>query len=211
MAEDWLGRWQKGNIGWHQESGNKHLRKWWDVSTDAKRVLVPLCGKTIDLLWLAKRGHAVTGVELSPVAAKAFFEENALKYVQETVGAFERYRAHDVDIEIVSGDYFSFAEEPFDAMFDRGALVAVPPELRPDYAAHTRRLLAPGAFQLLITLAYEQARVAGPPFSVPSAEVRRYWPTLRVVDEFNALEDSPPKFRNAGLASVDEAIWSGRV
>lgn len=43
-------------------------------------VLVTLCGKTLDLLWLCEQGHEVTGVELVEVAAKEFFEENNVAY-----------------------------------------------------------------------------------------------------------------------------------
>ncbi len=40
------------------------------------RVLVPLCGKTIDMLAIAEYGYFVTGVELSELAVKDFFESN---------------------------------------------------------------------------------------------------------------------------------------
>ncbi len=33
-----------------------------------RRVLVPLCGKTPDLLWLAEQGNEIVGVELSEIA-----------------------------------------------------------------------------------------------------------------------------------------------
>ena len=58
MAEDWLDRWEKGRTGWHEVDGNSGLKAHWRASSGS--VLVPLCGKTLDLVWLAKRGHDVT-------------------------------------------------------------------------------------------------------------------------------------------------------
>ncbi len=174
-------------------------------------MLVPLCGKSVDLLWLAERGHAVTGVELSPVAVQAFFEENGLAYTQEPAGELLRYFTCDKPIEIYCGDYFALRQAPFDAVFDRGALVALPAEQRPAYAAHTRSLLRDGATQLLLTLSYEQAKVDGPPFSVMPEEAARYWPTLTPISRFDALETCPPKFRAAGLNEVIEIVWQGEV
>jgi thiopurine S-methyltransferase len=207
MGEDWIGRWQQGNTGWHEASGNKYLRHWWQRPSSGNRVLVPLCGKSLDLLWLAEQGHEVTGVELSPLAIESFFTEHALEFELDTAQPLACYRAKGHAIRIYCGDYFSFENDPFDALFDRGALVALSPELRGRYASHTRSLLAAHASQLLITLDYEQSRVAGPPFAVPATEVSKYWPDLVAVDEFNAIEESPPKFRAAGLTTVTETIW----
>ena len=68
MTEDWLGRWDQGRIGWHEAAGNEGLKSHWPELPDGSSVLVPLCGKAPDLLWLAKRGHVVVGVELSDIA-----------------------------------------------------------------------------------------------------------------------------------------------
>ena len=205
--ENWLQRWEQGNIGWHESAGSDLLRKWWDVLPSQQRVLVPLCGKALDLLWLEQRGHHVTGVELSAIAIEAFFAEHQLEYTTNDTDGLVCYRANDRHIEIFCGDYFSFNSEPFSAVFDRGALVALPPALRAQYAEQTTRLMAPGAAQLLITLSYAQEVIAGPPFSVESSEVRSYWPGLPVAEEFEALQQSPPKFRQAGLKSVMETLW----
>lgn len=59
----WHERWQRGETGWEQGEINAHLREVWPrlgVNPDT-RVFVPLCGKTLDLLWLASQGHRVLG------------------------------------------------------------------------------------------------------------------------------------------------------
>ena len=207
---DWLDRWETGNIGWHQPDGNSHLRQWWRLAPRCERVLVPLCGKSKDLLWLAERGHQVTGVELSPVAAKEFFSENDLAFDWRDEQGFDCFRARHRPISIYCGDYFSFQDKPFDALYDRAALVALPPDRRPAYAAHTRALLQLNAPQLLITLNYDQTQVAGPPFSVSPEEVARYWPELDPVENAEAIDTLPPKFHEAGLTSIPETIWHSR-
>src|SRR4030042_914462 len=76
----WLERWQRNEIGFHQPEINAHLQDFWgQLAVPAGgQVFVPLCGKSRDLLWLRARGHRVLGVELSPIAVRDFFAENAL-------------------------------------------------------------------------------------------------------------------------------------
>lgn len=207
MAEDWLSRWEEGRIGWHQESGNSALHEFWPELSPGSRVLVPLCGKSPDLLWLARQGWSVTGVELSEIAVRAFFDDAGLPFSRAASAGLERFHCGDPDITLVCGDYFEFVETGFDALYDRASLVALPPQIRPAYVRHTKERLREGARQLLVTLEYDQNRVGGPPFSVPDKEVREYWPGLRRAAERNDIDDSPPKFRNAGLSEVKEVVW----
>lgn len=210
MSEDWLARWEAGRIGWHEAGGNAGLKAHWPELEPGSRVLVPFCGKSIDLVWLAGRGLEVTGVELSTVAVAAFFDENGLAYERDRLGDQERWRASDMDLSLVCGDYMAFADQPFDALYDRGALVAVPAGQRPAYVRHTDSLLAPDAFRLVITLEYPQSRVEGPPYAVMPDELERYWPGLVCVSRHNDIDNAPPKFRDAGLAEFLEAVWIPR-
>ena len=98
MTESWLERWREGRIGWHEEEGNASLKKHWRA--EGKRVLVPMCGKTVDMLWLEERGNSVVGVELSDIAARAFFKENDLRYTVHE-GPLPAYIAEDRDITIL--------------------------------------------------------------------------------------------------------------
>jgi len=207
MSEDWLSRWEEGRIGWHEDEGNAALRKFWPEVERGNRVLVPLCGKSEDLLWLAERGLQVTGVELSHIAIQAFIGRSGLDFSTCDDGGLPAYCCDEPAITLVCGDYFDYRGGPFDALYDRASLVALPPQIRPAYAKHTHSLLRPGAAQLLVTLEYDQSRVGGPPFSVPADEVRAYWPRLERIAERNDIEDCPPKFRNAGLQFVNEVAW----
>lgn len=207
MKDEWLARWEKGQTGWHEPGGNSALRKFWPRLPAGSRVLVPLCGKTPDLLWLAQQGLEVTGVELSEIAAGAFFAEMGISHETGTHGNLSCFRGVDQAVSIVCGDYFQYSDEPFDALYDRAAWVALPPEHRPGYAKHTRSLLKPGAAQLLITLEYDQSKANGPPFSVLPGEVGKYWPELRRAGGMSALGNMPPKFMEAGIEEFVEAVW----
>lgn len=207
MAEDWKARWKEGRIGWHEHEGNAGLRNYWPI-TGSARVLVPLCGKSTDLLWLAEQGNEVTGVELSEIAVRAFFAESKLTFEITQVGELLYFECSKPRITLVSGDYFQYADEPFDALYDRASLIALPPAIRPRYVSHTKSLLKPGAAQLLVTIAYDQSKVDGPPYSVPPLEVEGYWDNLELVAEQNGIEHTPPRFREAGFTKVNESVWT---
>lgn len=200
-------RWEEGHTGWHQENGNKALRKFWPRIATGSRVLVPLCGKSPDLLWLAEQGCAVTGVELSEIAVQAFFDKADISFEVRENGELKRFRSLEHQITIVCGDYFQFSDEPFDALYDRAALVAMPPQTRPAYVQHTKSLLKPGTEKLLLTLEYDQSRADGPPFSVLPDEVLSYWSELRRVGDRSDSKNIPPKFRDVGMSEIVEAVW----
>jgi thiopurine S-methyltransferase len=202
--EEWHERWRVGRTGWHEESGNRNLKKHWRAS--GRRVLVPLCGKTPDLLWLEAQGNAVVGVELSEIAVLGFFEDNQLEY-QKEAGALTEYRALTRRITLFCGDFFEFCSEPFDAHYDRGALVALTPELRARYAKHMSTLLTDDAEQLVVTVDYDQSVCDGPPFSLSEQEISGYWPRLLKVASIDDTRNAPPKFLEAGLTRMHEVVW----
>ncbi len=204
MHEDWLERWRVGRTGWHEEQGNRNLKEHWRAS--GKRVLVPLCGKTPDLLWLEEQGNDVTGVELSALAVEAFFEEHGLAFERHD-GDLIEYRATERRISLFCGDYFAFSAPGFDAHYDRGALIALSEDLRPRYAAHTSSLLDGAAEQLVLTVEYDQSVCNGPPFSLDESEVRQYWPKLTRVASVDDTRNAPPKFLEAGLERMYEVVW----
>ncbi len=204
MHDAWLERWQIGRTGWHEEGGNRNLKKHWRAN--GKRVLVPLCGKTPDLLWLEAQGNEVTGVELSEIAVAAFFAEHDLAY-ERSEGVLNEYRAIERRITLYCGDYFAFTQTGFDAHYDRGALVALSPDLRTEYARHTTSLLTAGAEQLVIGVQYDQSVCDGPPYSISADEMRTHWPHLEIVATIDDTANAPPKFLEAGLGLMHETVW----
>lgn len=223
--EFWHQRWQCGEIGWHSATINRHLNDHWPrlgVATTA-RVLVPLCGKSLDLLWLAARGHRVLGVELSPIAVEAFFRENGLEPRVTDLAPLPFVRWAVDEIEVLAGDFFELAPELLrhpdgggvGAIYDRAALIALPPALRPGYAVHLGRLLraagetASPPVSLLVSLDYDQARMQGPPFAVTEAEVHGLFGAGFHIDklaDFDALAENP-RFAERGLDRLREHVY----
>jgi thiopurine S-methyltransferase len=163
MAEDWLARWEQGRTGWHESGGNSALRTYWPELPGDSRVLVPLCGKTPDLLWLESRKLDVTGIELSPLAAKAFFSENGFEYSVSRKDGFQVYSGGDRKITIYCGDYFR--SDSLSMRSRSWCLVALPAGIRGTYA-RIRTACSARCSALLITLEYDQAIADGPPYSV---------------------------------------------
>jgi len=202
--DDWIQRWQEGRTAWHEVAGSAGLQQHWQGSGGS--VLVPLCGKSVDMMWLAQQGHEVIGIELAGRAVDEFFVEQQLDRTVEP-GAVDIHRAKDLPITIYCGDYYDVEGLQCDAIYDRGALVAVDGASRAKYVAHTNKLLVPNPSRLVITLEYEQSLVDGPPFSVPADEVQGFWTDLQRVDSRNAIDEVPPKFREAGVVDVAEVVW----
>jgi len=204
MNEPWLQRWHEGRIGWHQSAGNASLKKYW--SAQGRQVLVPLCGKTPDLVWLADHGNEVVGVELSELAVRSFFKEQSLEFTV-TDGELSLFKAVDKPISIYCGDYFDLRSLQCDAHFDRGALVALPEKVRSRYVAQTNGLTSDDPKRMVITLDYDQQVADGPPFSVSDNELLAYWPELECVAAIDDLANGPPHFRESGLSAMLEKVW----
>ena len=201
----WRQRWAEGRIGFHEGSPNTFLVQHAGLLAGRDRVLVPLCGKTEDLAFLAARGHQVVGVELVEDAVRAFFSEHALAPDVSRDPAFVTYRHGPITLH--AGDMFDVARDrtgPIDAIYDRAALIALPPELRRRYAAHLRGLAAPGALMLVITLEYPQDQMPGPPFAVTEAELRELYRgcTIDLLDE----RPAGGRLREAGIAGVERCF-----
>jgi len=187
-SDFWVQRWRDGQIGFHEGRPNALLEANLAEFGEAKTVLVPLCGKSEDLALLAGQGHEVIGVELVPEAARAFFVEHGITPQVTRSGEFEVFQAGRV--RILAGDFFALTAgqlEPLEALYDRAAIVALPPALRQRYARHVRSLLQPGAIGLTITFVYPQERRAGPPFSVPEDELRALYEGL----DLQPLDERP--------------------
>ena len=153
MNEHWLERWQEGRIGWHEPEGNASLQKYWTRVRKAGAGAALWQDPGSDLARSA-REMRLSASSCRSLRYRAFFDENEIAY-SLVEGALTAYVAEDRSIKIYCGDYFEFSEGPFDAYYDRGALVAMPPNLRGKYVEHTRSLLAADAAQLIISLEYD--------------------------------------------------------
>jgi len=211
-AEFWLARWRDGQTRFHQERVTPLLPKYWPVLgvPQNTRVLVPLCGKSLDMIWLAGQGHAVLGVEISPVAVEQFFAENNLQpRVRESVMG-RHYTAGA--IEILCGDIFAVDAATLAscaAAYDRAALIALPAAMRSRYVAHVYGQLAADYRGLLLTLDYEQTQMDGPPFAVDDEEVQALYAKhshATLIDRRDILAKDA-KLAAQGLTRLDTLVY----
>jgi thiopurine S-methyltransferase len=188
----WRSRWQEGRTRFHEGKPNAYLSKHADWLSKSTRVLVPLCGKTEDLAFLAGRGHEVIGVELVEDAVRQFFAAHDATPAIAQRGGFAIYSAGA--ITVFAGDFFATTAEllgPVDAIYDRAALIALPPEMRARYVPHVRAVTPGATRELLVTLEYPAGSYNGPPFSVDDAEVRRWFADAKVTLVDEAVDPEP--------------------
>ena len=216
----WHDKWEKMEIGFHLHEVNKALLKYWPQMQLAAGsvVLVPLCGKTLDLVWLRSQGYAVVGAELSEVAldelAQMLTAELGIELDKTREGEQVFYRGDGV--LLVAGDFFTLTAARIQqetgravaAVYDRAAIVALPEGMRAAYAQHVLAVSA-GAPQLLITLDYDQSVAGGPPFAVSSAEVAAHYAADYRIDLLDEREliDQEPRFKAKGLSSFMQRVY----
>jgi len=186
-AQAWVTRWEQGETQWHRDEVNPdlmaHVGPW-------RRVLVPLCGASLDVAWLAERGMEVVGVELSAIPCQRLFEQWGRTPRIEPADApddpYTRYISPPVTV--LQGDVLALRPGhagTFDGVWDRGALVALDPSLRADYLAALSRV-AHGAELLLSTFHYAEGVMEGPPFSVDEAFIEASFDRVERLDERGA-------------------------
>ena len=211
-SQFWLDVWKNGSLGFHNSKTNPFLMKFWPQLNLAQGdgVFVPLCGKTLDMVWLAEQGYPVLGVELSRLAAQAFFEENAIEPDVRETGRFTQWQGGGIELYV--GDFFDLTADDLKnvrGVFDRAAIVALPKEMRKDYAIRLGELLAAGTQILLFAFEYDQAQKQGPPHSVPSAEIEQIFSPSFTVQKLDQREliDKAPGMQRAGLTSFEQHVY----
>lgn len=208
----WQARWAQGQIGFHLQEVNPYLQQHWPSLSIApgSQVLVPLCGKSLDMAWLAGQGLRVLGVELAERAVEDFFAEQGLQPEVEQQGVLRLYRA--AGVEIYCGDFFNVQAEHVagcTALYDRAALIALPETMRARYVEHLAAILPGNCRGLLVSLEYAQEEMSGPPFSVSQAEIDArlspYW-QIELLARHDVLNENW-RFLQRGLSRLHESIY----
>jgi thiopurine S-methyltransferase len=209
---NWHDFWSReGNPGFHEEEGNSYLKQFlpqFDLNP-GDHIFLPLCGKTVDMLWLANQGFTVSGVELSEVAVKAFFEESELDYKVESMEDFNCY--YSDKIRLYHGNFIDLKTWQLSScklVYDRAAMVAIEPDIRHLYSQHMLRIIPDASAMLMILLEYDQNIVSGPPFSVTQSEVDSYYGQHFQLETLlhEEMIDKEPRWRERGLLSFKETV-----
>jgi len=212
MEKDfWHKRWENNEIGFHQADINPYLKQCWLQLVPSKgRVLVPCCGKSQDMMWLAEQDFQVLGVEISATAVEDFFNENALKALVQERGHFSSWENNN--IQLMCGDFFALTKADVSdvvAVYDRASMIAMPAEMRQKYCQHLKRILPAAASIFLVTMEYPQEDMDGPPFSVSEEEVRQQYESqfsVRLVESQDII-DREAYFKERGLDRLVENVY----
>ena len=203
----WQNRWQSQQIGWHRAEYNDLMVKHWPSLNvpDGGEVLVPLCGKSLDMLWLAEQGYSVVGLDMVEQAVQTFFEENELEIVSTKTGKHVRHSSPP--FTIFQGDFFQLKEGTVnaDAWYDRAAMIAIPLASRKAYVDQLRKQTKPNAVGLLITFAYPQKEMEGPPFALHDEHVFELFSNGFEVECLENIDLGDEKER--GLTSVTSSVF----
>eukprot|EP00928_Gymnodinium_smaydae_P048318 TRINITY_DN32296_c0_g1_i1.p1 TRINITY_DN32296_c0_g1~~TRINITY_DN32296_c0_g1_i1.p1 ORF type:complete len:337 (+),score=69.29 TRINITY_DN32296_c0_g1_i1:47-1012(+) len=251
-VEPWKARWAAKMTSWHLKSVNPFLERYVDELVPARepaapgmgpRVLVPLCGRSVDMAYLARRGYRVIGVDCVQTATDEFAEEfgvplptggrtmlvqlpppiDAQKLSAKAIliaaeeGEATRTEAAP-PVLMLTGDFLEVgaaeaeALVPVDAAFDRGALVAVDPKDREQYAQSLTRLIAPGGRVLLVATEHQPFKGGklGPPFQVTEAEVKALFGAafeIRQLCREDTIDRPPGGMRERGIDHFYEVVY----
>lgn len=210
--------WSQGRAPWHRVTPHQdlliHHEKIINKTAADTTVLVPLCGKTVDLIWLWQKGHTVVGVEGVETAIKVFQEENKLQLKESTnEDGLKTHSTEDGKLIIIEGDFldenqFASWTHKFDAVWDRASLVAIGPEHHHLYMATVKRLLKPDCFRyLLSTFEFNCESFVPPPHSVPHETVKKLFSELGTIEQLSRTQI--PDFLAKRLAELGAEGFEG--
>lgn len=205
----WLSVWQRGKTAFHRNESSALLKKIFLTLQikQGQRILVPLCGKSLDMIWLKQQGLLVTGVELSPIACHDFFAENKLPFSIKSEENFSHYASDG--IEIFCGDFFNFTTpKSFQLIYDYAALVALPYDVRRRYAEHLTNLSQENTTILLFVIESDYKSIT-PPFSVDQQEIQELYQkhfTIELLEQ-HSIKQLPLFLKQKGHKKIAHCIY----
>ena len=212
-AKFWHSRWQEKRIGFNQSTVNPLLMRYFkQLNVPAgSRIFVPLCGKSIDMAWLAAQGYDVVGVELVETAVQEFFTEQNIsptvhQYADNPAIKYYQGQLSGQTITLWVADIFALSSENIgsvNGVYDKAALIALPADMRVQYSEQMHQLSA-NSPQFIITLAYDQSKKAGPPFSISSEQIQQYYGDNYHISE---LTSEPTSIGSAPELTASEHVW----
>jgi len=199
--EFWLEKWASNKIGFHEPTTHRLLKQWWPTMELSfnHRILVPLCGKSLDMTWLNEHHSSVTGIEISEIGAISFFEENNFKFRKDEFRKYSVLYANG--IEIYCGDIFEIPPtvfNPFDCVYDRAALVALSPSDRKHYESFISKVTKPKAKMLLVTVDYDEELITPPPHIISRDTIEKTYS-----DRWDLTELSTQTAEIKGIAGTE--------
>lgn len=211
--EYWINRWYEGKTFFHSEkmhtSLEKHLDKFIAGRTGIK-MFFPLCGKTVDMRLLADQGHYVVGVDIAEQAFQEFFIDQNLEYTEEPLKNVDGklFKSMDGRIKLYCMDFYLFTKEmegQFNAIWDRGSLVAINIEDRIKYSQLIQEVMSPDCKYMIAAMQYDTSKFAGPPYNVSENDLKELFPNCSV-QQFDETDRSY-LFKDRGLSDMMERMY----
>ena len=208
----WEQRWDEGSIGFHLAEVNPYLVKYWSQMNALKgaTVLVPMCGKSLDLMWFVSQDFNVLGVECSKKAINEFSTEQNLNLQTKQGKHFVEHS--NLSLTMLEGNFFHLDREDLSnvsLVYDRASLVALPEDMRRQYVELLAKNLPENVSILLVTIEYKQSLMSGPPFSVSSNEIEQLYKPhflVEIIYEQDVINNQP-RFKQRGLDSMIERVY----
>lgn len=206
-AEFWKTAWDEGRIGFHRSEYHPQLLDHFEKfqAESEQSILVPLCGKTLDITWLSHQNLYVTGVELCQKAILEYFQDHNIDNYEVRDNSYTHQ-----NINLIVGDFFDYNyPNGYDFIYDRAAIVALPPDMRKRYAKRCLELLKPQGKILLIAFEYDQSKVQGPPFNVQESEIHELYANEARIELLEQQTDriQNPKFKEAGIERFTQKVY----
>ncbi|XP_072269417.1 thiopurine S-methyltransferase-like [Pyxicephalus adspersus] len=214
--EDWNVKWQTRQIGFHEKDVHPLLVEFQNEMINDKtklNIFFPLCGKAVDMKWLADMGHNIVGVDISEIGLKEFFEEQNLPYFEEPVAEIpgaKVFKSTSGNISLYCCSIYTISSSVigrFDGIWDRGALVAVNPCDRKRYANLLLSLLNRDSRYLLVVLDYDPTLITGPPFYVSESEMEQLFGSTCSYKLLKNIDVMTDKQRQRGLGYCNSKIY----
>ena len=185
MAQDssksdfWESRYRDNVTPWDAGKVPDALRRYAKRIKSGSRILIPGCGSAYEAGYLAENGFDVLAIDFSPAA---------VELSKKNLSRFGNI--------VKLADFFEFDYgKPYDVIYERAFLCALPPRMWPQYAPRTAQLLRPGGE--LAGFFFFRETEKGPPFgTTPEALHALLDPHFDLVEDRMAT-DSIPVFQDA--------------
>ena len=164
---DWETRFAADDTPWERPGLHPAMLAWAEAGAlePGMRIIIPGCGRSPELAFLAAHGLDVTGADLSSTALA--FQRQAL----DKAG---------LDATLLEGDVLAHRPAtPYDRVYEQTFLCAIPPRLRVDYERLLCEWLKPGGH--LLALFMQKDEPGGPPYGCALPAMHELFPADRWV------------------------------
>lgn len=181
MAQDssrpdfWETRYQQGVTPWDAGQMPRQFVAFATRRPAGERVLVPGCGSGYEVRGLAEHGAQVLAVDFSPAA---------VSLAREVLGEYADC--------VQQGDFFLIDQPPFDWVYERALLCALPPKVWADWGRKMAELVKPGG--VLAGYFFFADTPKGPPFGATPDQLAQLLGTHFTLLEQAPADDSLPVF-----------------